>query len=227
MKPGGQIKYESCDDKQLVDMILAVPHNDEAAVFLFYNRYLSLLDGIRKDLSISPSWFDECMDELFIHLKGKGGDWKPLASFKWDSSLGTWLHTVARNKFCEIKLKVIEKGRTNVSIDAETVYDKDGVKKHGIQIAVDDKDEEERRYKKIIVLEAIAKLEDDDKFIMIKRLEGYDSKTLAMRLQERWEMHGIVRRTPKGDIVVPSAAYIDNRVKRAKESLKKMLKDII
>lgn len=39
MKPGGQIQYASCDDKQLMDMIAALPHNDEDAVYVASSLY--------------------------------------------------------------------------------------------------------------------------------------------------------------------------------------------
>ena len=73
-------------------------------------------------------------------------------------------------------------------------------------------------------MEAISLLKDaDQKFVMIKRLQGYNSKEIAILLQKRWAKHGIVKYNNKKQIVVPDAAYVDVRTQRAKENLLKII----
>ena len=198
-------------------MILAIPHDEDAAAFLLHTRYRPLLLSIYRSLTQDESWFEDCIDELFIHLKGSNTDWHNLSSFAWRSSFGTWLKGVARNKFCEVIPALIENNGENLSIQQTD---------SGVIIQLPDEGEEEfsRNERKVMLLEAIGQLEDaDQKFVILKRLQGYNSKEIAVLLQKRWEKHGIVKYNSKKEMVVPDAAYVDVRTQRAKENLKKII----
>lgn len=93
-----RFNYNDLSDKQIVDKILAQPHNEEAAAYLLHNRYDPLLQKVYKRLTEDGSWFDDCVDELFMHLKGKDSTWHTLASFEWRSSFGSWLKGVAKKQ---------------------------------------------------------------------------------------------------------------------------------
>ena len=72
-------------------------------------------------------------------------------------------------------------------------------------------------------MEAIAKLEDpDQRFVVLKRLQGYSSKEIAELMQQSWDKHGIVR-MDKGKRVIPTSGYVDVRMQRAKEELRKLI----
>ncbi len=72
-----------------------------------------------------------------------------------------------------------------------------------------------------MLMEAIGKLKDDDqRFVMLKRLEGYKSKEIADMLQMKWQKYGIKKYNNKNELVVPDAGYVDVHTQRAKAILK-------
>ena len=216
-----RFNYNDLSDKQIVDKILAQPHNEEAAAYLLHNRYDPLLQKVYKRLTEDGSWFDDCVDELFMHLKGKDSTWHTLASFEWRSSFGSWLKGVAKNKFLEVLPKLIENGGFNVSIDC------DDPEKPKVQVPDGGEESFERRQRKVVLMEAIGQLKDDDqRFVILKRLQGYNSKEIAILLQKKWQKHGIKKYNNKKELVVPDAAYVDVRTQRAKENLKKIIVEI-
>ena len=110
--------FNELTDKEIIGKILAIPHNEEAAAFLLHNRYAPLLHSIYNALTRNRNYYDDCVQELFIHLKSKDGTWHTLASFEWRSTLGCWLKGVARNKFKEVLPRLIGNGGKNASLDA-------------------------------------------------------------------------------------------------------------
>ena len=213
-----RLDYNAYSDKQIVEMILAEPHNEEAAAFLIYNRYDPLLRSIFNSLTQDYKWFDDCVEELFIHLKGTNRDWHALATFEWRSTLGHWLTDVARNKFMAALRKLIDNGGRNVSVD------NDNPEKPKVQLPDDGVETYERRQRKVLLMEAIGQLQDDDqRFVLLKRLKGYDSKEIALMLQMKWKRQGIVKYNNRHEMVVPDADYVNVRMQRAKEKLNTIL----
>lgn len=209
-----RFKYKDLSDKQIVKKILAEPHNEEAAAYLLHDRYAPLLHKIYHRFTIEDTWFDDCIDELFMHLKGKDCSWRILANFEWRSTLGYWLEKIAYSKFREVLPKLIGNGGRNVSID------NDATGKPKLQILGGDEDSYERRLRKVLLMEAIGLLKDDDqRFVILKRLQGYNSKEIAKLLQKKWEKHGIKKYNNKKEIVIPDATYVDGCTQHAKNSL--------
>lgn len=209
-----RLDYTILSDKEIVEKILAVPHNEEAAVFLLYNRYNPLLHKIYNDITDDWRWFDDCVIELYMHLRCKDGSWNTLVSFTWRCKFVGWLKPVARNKFLDVLPKLIENGGSNVSLDS---YDSEKPK---VQLS-DDEESFERRQSKVLLMEAINLLKDEDqRFVILKRLEGYNSKEIAILLQKKWQKHGIEKYNNRKELVIPDAAYVDVRTQRAKENLR-------
>jgi len=207
--------YSNLTDRELVGMILTPPRNEEAAVFLLYVRYAPLLSSIFKKLSDNTYWYDDCVHELFIHLKGRNLDWHTLESFEWRSSLGTWLKDVARNKFIETLTRLIDNPERTISIDD------DDPNKPPLQLPDNGEEEYERNRRKVLLLEAIGQLQDpDQKFVILKRLQGYNSREIGDLLWKRWQKHGIRKFNNRHEEVIPDAAYVDVRTQRAKENLR-------
>lgn len=64
--------YKEESDKEIVEKIITVPYNEEAAAYLLYNRYDPLLFKLyRKIFDKNLSWYDDCLGDLFDYLKGK------------------------------------------------------------------------------------------------------------------------------------------------------------
>ncbi len=212
-----KLNYKNLSDRQIVDAVLTIPHNEEAAAYLLYNRYAPLLHKIYAQLTDDKTWYDDCVNELFLHLRGNNGSWHALSGFEWRCTFGSWLKGVARNKFIEVLPKLIENQGQNLSID----NDSDNPEQPTIQLPDHGIEDYERQQLKILLMEAIGQLKDDDqRFVILKRLQGYNSKEIAVLLQKRWQKHGIQKYNNKHELVIPDAAYVDVRTQRAKENLK-------
>ncbi len=210
--------YTDLTDKQIVKKVLVSPHNEEGVAFLLYNRYDPLLHRIYNELTDDGRWFDDCVGELFFHLKGKDCSWHVLDSFEWRSTFGYWLEEVARNKFLEVLPKLMGKVYPKEFIDA------DNPEKPKIQIPDGGEEDYERRLRKVMLMEAIGKLKDDDeKFVIIKRLEGYKSKEIAVLLDKKWKKHNIVKYNNEGQIVIASDEYVDSKAQKARKHLKELM----
>ncbi len=210
-----KIDYSIFSDKQLLERILSESGDDEAAIYLLHVRYAPLLHNIYKRFTKKNTWFDDCLDELFIHLKGKDGTWHALATFEWRSTFGYWLRGVAWNKFNDIIPKLIENNGLNVSMDEEESG------KPKIQIPDGIGGDYERRQRKVMLMEAIGLLKDEDyRFVILKRLEGYRSAEIAVMLQRKWEKCGIKKYNNKEELVVPDAGYVNVCTQRAKKILR-------
>ncbi len=212
--------YKDYSDEELVSCVVAQPHDGEAAAYLITNRYAPLLRNVyRKVFETGTSWYGDCINDLYLFLQGNDCEWGKLKTFEWKSRFGAWLSKTAYNRFLEIKPKLIGKINNAISID-----DNDGTKP-SLQLPDDGEQDYERRERYILLLEAVALLKDpEQKFVILKRLQGYNSKEIALLMQKRWEKHGIVKYNNKRQIVVPDAAYIDVRMQRAKDNLAVILK---
>lgn len=222
--------YDGYTDKELVELAIQPPigkkPNEEGVAFLLYNRYAPLLHKLY--LKIYGKQYDlygDCLNDLFIYLKSGEPVWRKLINIEWRSSFGTWLGITARHRFIEIKPTLIGKCLNTLSIDGDTSASLNTRKdRNPIQLPDNGVEEYENKERKVILMEAISLLKDaDQKFVMIKRLQGYNSKEIAILLQKRWAKHGIVKYNNKKQIVVPDAAYVDVRTQRAKENLQKTI----
>lgn len=214
-----KINYDKMTDKQIVEMILSIPHNEEAAAYLLYTRYHILLQKIYNNLTSDDSYFDDCVQDLFFHMRGNDNSWHNLATFEWRSTFGYWLKGVAWNEFRRILPRLIEnKGR-------KTSIDNNNPDKPTLQISGGNSEETiERRERKVLIMEAIGQLIDEDqRFIILKRLQGYSSREIAILLQKKWQKYGIKRYNKDHKLIVPSVGYVDVHVQRAKKELRKIL----
>ena len=207
-------------DKEIVEKILSIPHDEEAAAYLLYTRYYLLLLKIYNGLTSDDTCFDDCVQDLYIHLRGNDNTWHNLASFEWRSTFGYWLGEVAWKKFQKVLPKLIEKKGHKTSIDNSNPD------KPSLQIPGENGEEAiERRERKVMLMEAIGQLKDDDqRFVILKRLQGYSSREIAILLQLKWQKHGIVKYNRDNELIVPNIGYVDVHVQRAKKELKKLLK---
>lgn len=218
-------KYKDLSDKEIVDRILAAPSDEEAAVYLIYDRYEPLCITLCQKVLGNARELDQLQSELFMLLKGKRHDWHALRSFQWRSSLGTWLRITAFNLSLELRRSLIENEGRNTSID--TGWTGDEEKPRPIEIPVNEEQEQERRYDMVVLNEAIGKLANPDQgFVVRRRLEGYSSKEVADLLGRHWESQGIVRLNVKGQAVIPDSGYIDNLFKRGYDKAKEIYKTL-
>ena len=227
--------YEGYTDRELVELAILPPigkkPNEEGVAFLLNNRYDPLLHKIYLEIyGKQNDLYGDCLNDLFIYLKSGEPVWRKLISFEWRSAFGTWLGTTARHRFVEIKPILIGKCPNTLSIDGGSAnLSPSGEPERGsVQLPDNGIEEYEDKERKVILMEAISLLKDaDQKFVMIKRLQGYSSKEISILLQKRWAKHGIVKYNNKKQVVVPDAAYVDVRTQRAKENLQKIINKLM
>lgn len=218
-------KYRTLSDKDIVDLIIAEPHDEDAATYLIYDRYEPLCISICQKTLRGVERLDELQSELFMLLKGKNHDWHALSSFGWRSSLGRWLSITAYNLSLELRRQLIENSGKTSSLDNGWT-DGNG-ESHSMDIPVDEEMQRERRYNMIVLNEAIHTLENpDQRFVVVYRLRGYSSKEVAEMLQKYWETNGIVRYNNKKQIVKPDSGYIDNLFKRGYDKVAEIYKTL-
>jgi len=206
-------KYKGLSDEELVKMIVAEPHNEEAALFLIYVKYRPLFWRMCWEYVKDMHWFDYCLSDVFISLRGSKGDWHVLADFGWTCTLTAYLEGLAENNF--LRIERLLKGRD--------VNDDDDKR----EVVGNDETDLERRMDLVMMLEAIQTLPSDQKFVILKVFEDHSSKEIASMLQKKWEIEGVKKYVRsgknKGELVVPTEAYVNNLKSRALDELKERL----
>lgn len=211
-------KYKKLSDKEIVDKIINKDkHDEEAATYLLWDRYSPLLHKLFLDIIKDMEWYDYAVESLYIYLRGEDGAWHKLSAFEWRSSFGYWFKKTSYHHFLDVRKHLIEDKKIFVSID-------DDENENG-PVPLPDGGEEAYNtlQRKILIMEAIGMLKDpDQRFVVLKRLQGYNSKEIAELMQQAWDKHGIVR-MDKGKRVIPTLGYVDVRMQRAKEELRKLI----
>lgn len=222
MEQGFPNQYIRLCDREIVGRIITRPYDEVAAAFIIYNRYSPLLRKIcLKVFDNNAAWYGDCQSDLYMYLKGENGDWDKLRNFEWRSGLAAWLGRIASRRFAEIKPLLTGNSKKILSIDS--------MEKQETPIQLPDKGIEEYavRERNVLLMEAIGLLDiPEQKFVILKRLQGYSSREIAILLQKNWERHGVVKYNNKRQIVVPDAAYIDVTAKRAKNNLALIIKKL-
>lgn len=204
--------YETLTDKQIIDLVLD-ESNEEALLYLIYGRYEKRLKFYIYRYYDSLEYYEDLCNELYLHLKGKDGDWSVLRSFQWRSSFATWFSLVASHLFWKKRDELI--GR-------EDDFDS---KREGEQ-PIPEPPVEPENEKRVMLFEAISRLKDEDyRLIIIKELEGYNHKEIAEMLVEKRKRVGKVTYY-NGVEVVPDARYVDMNKARALKEIKAHVEQI-
>ncbi|MGM9693960.1 MAG: RNA polymerase sigma factor [Alloprevotella sp.] len=213
-------RFQGLTDQDLVSRILSVPPDVEAAAYLLNQKYMPLLrKNYLKVFDGNNDWWEDCSQDFFIFMCGKSGDWRKFNTFHWECSIGTWLGKIAFNFFLEEKKRLID----SRVILAEAPTDLIPTERHNGAAWQTHSQEEQR----LLLLEAISLLPDpNQRFVILQRLEGYDSREIAEQMKDVWRENGIVRFDSMGNKVVPSAAYVNVLAQRAKKNLKKIIQHL-
>jgi len=212
--------YSKLTDGELVGLILGQPHDDEAALALLFIRYQPLIIAHCKHFGIDVQMYlDDATASVFADLKGPKADWAPLASYRGKCRFPHWIKTVSYRSIYRYYCNVIVNKMDTISLDEE---DENG---NPIFLLPDfDEEEYDRCCRKIQLLESISELKNEDyKFCILKHLEGYNSTETATLLKNHWEEIGTVKTNAKGELVIPTRAYVDVLFMRAKDELRKIL----
>ena len=205
--------YKDMTDKEIVDLIIA--GNEEAMLYLLYDRYESDLKFYAWRYYDSLAYLEDLINCLYIQFKGKRGDWQPLKSFQWKCKFRTWFCSVASHLFLEKKDELIGLGGKDGSIVV-----------NGGDKPLPEPEPEAGNQKLVMLMEAINRLDNDDyRFILIKELEGYNHKEIAEMMVAKRKKENKVT-FYDGKIVVPDAHYVDMNKARALKEVKAIVEQI-
>ena len=205
--------YKGLEDKEIIK--LAIAGNEEAMVYLLYVRYKEDIKYYTWQCFNSYEYYEDLVNELYIHLKGKNNDWKPLSSFRGDSKFRTWLRRVAIRLFLKKKKELIDIDGDNASTTTENQ-----------EVQLPQPAPETENQNLVILLEAINRLSNElYRFILIQELKGYNHKEIAEMLIEKRKKENKAS-IYRGVEVVPDARYIDMNKARALREVKAIVKQI-
>ena len=204
--------YKSLSDEQLIAAIRS--GNEEAAIFLIYNRYYSDLRYLCFNIYNSHDYIDDLCHELYILLKGSNADWAPLASWQGVSSFRTWLNRVARRHFLKNRARLI--GFRETKLYSANEGDPDPVERVPSKaISAED------RMARVMLVEAIGRLKNEEqRLVIIKELQGYSHAEIAQMLNQRRLAQNLVKQRKDGTVILVTAEAVDVLKQRAVQNLK-------
>lgn len=207
--------YDSYSERDLVDAILS--GNEEAAIYLIYNRSYRDLRYLCKDYCGSDEYLDDVFQEVYILLKGKNADWQPLSTWKGLATFRTWLNQCVQNYFYNYRDDLI--GLREKKLYSEKEDDPDPVEKvESHYPSVED------NMQKVLLLEAINKLKNQDqKLVILKELQGYSHEEIAAILNKVRRDENRIKINKDGKEILADAAAVDVLKQRAVEQLKETL----
>lgn len=212
-------QYKDLDDRQIIDLVLS-DGNEEAMLFLIFERYLPLLKKLCTRYYGDLYYLEQLQVELLILLKAN--DWHPVRGFGWRSSFGTWLGTVAGNLFIKKMPELIGIDKFPVSIGENG---EDGE----VNIPEPEPPHENDMHMTLLI-EAIQQLEDkDQRFILLREFDGYTPKEIARQLEAyRRKENRLKTKKVNGQIeeIIPSAEYIHMLKGRAKDNIRVIISEL-
>lgn len=212
-------QYKDLDDRQIIDLVLS-DGNEEAMLFLIFERYLPLLKKLCTRYYGDLYYLEQLQVELLILLKAN--DWHSVRGFGWRSSFGTWLGTVAGNLFIKKMPELIGIDKFPVSIGENGEDDE-------VNIPEPEQPHENDMHMTLLI-EAIQQLEDkDQRFILLREFEGYTSKEIARQLEAyRRKENRLKTKKVNGQIeeIIPSAEYVHMLKGRAKDNIRVIISEL-
>ena len=208
-------KYDSYSDRDLVDAILS--GNEEAAIYLIYNKYYRDLRYLCKDYCGSHEYIDDVCHEVYLMLKGNNGDWHPLSTWDELATLRTWLNKTVRNYFYRNRDFLIGLREKKLYSEKEDEPDPvENVESHYPSI--------EANMQKVLLLEAINKLKNtDQKLVILKEIQGYSHEEIAAILNQVRREENRIKIGRDGNEILADAAAVDVLKQRAVAQLRETL----
>ncbi len=228
--------YGAMTDRELVELVTNPAEGcdiDQGGVaFLLYERYTPLLRSLYyKVYGARADCFKDCLSDLFEYLRRGEPAWHKLRDFHWRTTFGGWLRTIAYRRFVEVKRSEGDK-KSVVPLDESNL--------RYVDSAVGDCGEcsdSGRSDMRVLLVEGIALLRDaDQRFALLRQLDGYKSRDIAEMLRQRWEKHGIVKYgfvKKAHDVarvrqaVVPNEKYVNSLLQHAREELRRIVGELI
>lgn len=203
-------------DLEIRDLIIN-DNNEEAVLYLIYDRYAAAIRYKAYSIYKTFDYLDDLNQILFMHLRGRKGDWRPLRTFRNDARFSTWFigHVVNNLFLSKRRLMIGTEGFHNLLV--ETAPD--------IPMP-EPKPEPRKDDRMVMVMEAITKLKNDEyRLILIKELEGYNHTEIAAMIELKRKKENKVKYYA-GKPITPNAAYVDQAKAKALLEVKKNVEKI-
>ena len=201
--------YDAYSEQELVRAILT--GNEEAAIYLIYNRYYKDLRYLCFDYCGSHEYIDDVCHEVYLLLKGKNGDWHPLSTWSGLSSFRTWLNS-------SVQHWLLKKRELLIGLRGNELYSGE----EPIEIVATE--DVETNMNKVLLLEAIHRLKNaEQRLVILKELQGYSHKEIAVILNQVRRAENRIKRNNKGEEILADAAAIDVLKQRAIANLRQIL----
>jgi RNA polymerase sigma factor (sigma-70 family) len=205
--------YDAYSDRDLIDAILS--GNEEAAIYLIYNRYYGDIRYLCFSYCKSHWYVDDVCQEVFLALKGKNGDWRTLATWTGLSTFRTWLNSVVCHWLQKNRDYLI--GLREKKLYSEKEDDPDPVE----QVAAVQPTPEDAMLK-VMLLEAINSLKNpDQRLVILKELQGYNHTEIAGMLNLLKAKENRIKVDEYGKPMLVNASTIDRIKQQAIFQLKK------
>ena len=199
MKPT-PISYEELSDAELIDLILH--GNEEAAVYLIHSRHTNIVQYHvwRYYHRMDRDLIQDFTNDVYADLKGGEPPWRKLRGFAGRSQFKTWLSKIVSHIVLNAKIAEEKKGLEGKKVSIEETPRANRLAESSSQ---------EENSQRVMMLEAIARLEDEEqRFVLIQLLEGYSPEEIAAMLQRKREQQGIKRKRHGEDVVItPGFVY--------------------
>lgn len=177
--------WESLSDKQLLDFVFS---NDAKAIeYLFYYRYKNVLTTVRHSFNTDFQYDEELLHELY--LKFNENDWHTLHSFRYESSLDTFLFSIAINF-------VADKNTDScvISSDSETIEKEDT--KNSLAAFLEEIDKQLTEYE---LYQAINSIRNPRyRYVLMALLSGMTSQAIAAEMHcKQQKVYNLTKRAKK------------------------------
>ena len=177
--------WESLSDKQLLDFVFS---NDAKAIeYLFYYRYKNVLTTVRHSFNIDFQHDEELLHELY--LKFNENDWHTLHSFRYESSLDTFLFSIAINF-------VADKNTDScvISSDSKTIEKEDT--KNSLAAFLEEIDKQLTEYE---LYQAINSIRNPRyRYVLMALLSGMTSQAIAAEMHcKQQKVYNLTKRAKK------------------------------
>lgn len=210
-----QNTYDSLSERDLIEAILS--GNEEAATYLIYNRYYKDLRYLCFDYCGSHEYIDDVCHEVYLLLKGKNGDWHPLSTWTGLATFRTWFNKTVQHYLLNNRDYLIGLREKKLYSEKEDDVDPvENVEAHNTSI--------EENMQKVLLLEAINKLKNQDqKLVILKELQGYSHEEIAAILNQVRRTENRIKKDMNGNEIMVDAAAVDVLKQRAVAQLKETL----
>lgn len=237
MNPAFHHRLASMDDRELIELVTSPAEgcapDPEGVAYLLYERYAPLLKSLYyKVYGACADCYSDCLADLFEYLRRGEPAWHKLRDFGWRTTFGGWLRTIAYRRFVEEKTALRSVTGCSVPLDEDAIRSKVPQSDDRAEIPHSGKND-----LRVLLVEGIAQLKDADRrFVLLRQLDGYDSRGIAEMLGRRWEKYGIVKygyvKTENSavrvrHVVVPDEKYVNSLLQHAREELRRIVGELI